>query len=42
MIKLESQKFIMLGGKEKMDKIKRCLQCGRLIMISKTSMLWRK
>ena len=29
MVKLRLQKSIILGGKEKMDKIKSCLQCGR-------------
>lgn len=31
MVKLKLQKFIILGilGGKKMDKIKRCLQCGR-------------
>ena len=30
MVKLKLQKFIILGilGGKKMDKIKRCLQCG--------------
>lgn len=35
MIKLKLQKFIILGG-EKMDKIKRCLQCGREV----SQILW--
>ena len=33
MIKLKLQKF---RGKEKMDKIKRCLQCGREV----SQILW--
>lgn len=38
MIKLKLQKFIILGirGEEKMDKIKRGLQCGREV----SQILW--
>lgn len=39
MVKLKLQKFIILGirgGEEKMDKIKRCLQCGREV----SQILW--
>ena len=38
MVKLKLQKFIILGilGGKKMDKIKRCLQCGREV----SQILW--
>lgn len=36
MVKLKLQKFIITGGEEKMDKIKRCLQCGREV----SQILW--